>query len=142
MSTQCRIAKQLNDGSFIGVTVHYDGYPSGVGNEILRHFNSSDGADFLTRGHIETIRRGEVKFIEEDDPGAFEFSLPEEIQNWEGVLEGKDKNGQYLLGVAHTYIFADGTLFAHYPYCAMDPVPLENYIDCLKEMHPDDDYTW
>ena len=57
MSTRSRIAVELNDGTVKSVYCHWDGYPAGVGNDLLnRDFGSADEVeDFINEGNRSTV---------------------------------------------------------------------------------------
>ncbi len=140
MSTQCRIAKQLEDRTFRAATVHYDGYPSHMANVILEHFNSSEKVDLITSVNMESITNsGEV--VPEDEANGFEIEPIDIFPDWESLLEERLEN-KPVLGVAHTYIYSNGKWFGHYPYAVMDPVPLEEYEEFLIKNSGEEDVSW
>lgn len=57
MATRSRIAVELNDGTVKSVYCHWDGYPDGVGQDLLnRNFNStSEVEDFIDEGSRSTV---------------------------------------------------------------------------------------
>ena len=57
MSTRSRIAVELKDGTVKSVYCHWDGYPSGVGNDLLnRNFTSTEEVEeFLDEGSRSTV---------------------------------------------------------------------------------------
>ena len=42
MATRCRIGLMLEDGSVKHSYCHYDGYPEGVGETLVQHYNTED----------------------------------------------------------------------------------------------------
>lgn len=56
MSTRSRIGIESEDGTVTSVYCHYDGYPSGVGNMLLTHFNGAERAVYLQQ-------HGDLSFI-------------------------------------------------------------------------------
>jgi len=44
MATRSRIAVQNADGTFLSIYCHWDGYPSGVGKDLLNEHNSEQAA--------------------------------------------------------------------------------------------------
>lgn len=57
MATRSRIAVELNDGTVKSVYCHWDGYPEGVGKDLLNlSFNStSEVEDFIEEGSRSTV---------------------------------------------------------------------------------------
>ena len=57
MATRSRIAVELNDGTVKSVYCHWDGYPAGVGNDLLnRDFRSADEVEeFLNEGSRSSV---------------------------------------------------------------------------------------
>lgn len=47
MSTRCRIAIELSDGTIKSIYCHHDGYKSGVGATLLKHYQNPDEVEKL-----------------------------------------------------------------------------------------------
>jgi len=63
MATRSRIAIQNADGTFLSIYCHWDGYPSGVGQDLLDEHNSEQAAralmehgDLVTLSPLESFR--------------------------------------------------------------------------------------
>jgi len=50
MATRSRIAIQLSDESVLSVYCHWDGYPSGVGQTLVEHYNTNEKVTELIDG--------------------------------------------------------------------------------------------
>jgi hypothetical protein len=50
MGTRSRIGLEMTDGSILSVYSHWDGYPEGVGKDLVKHYNSHDKASELIDG--------------------------------------------------------------------------------------------
>ena len=50
MGTRCMIGKRTKTGSVSAVFCHYDGYPEGVGAELLTNYDASEKVDALLAG--------------------------------------------------------------------------------------------
>jgi hypothetical protein len=146
MSTQCRIARQLPDGTYRGVTCHFDGYPSNI-VPTLKLVKESEIDNLLSKDMLvfrrEWVKKGKETVLEayiEYEYDDADFHLFNTLQD---LLESKSTNG-FGLGVAHTYIYKDGQWFGHYPYYDMEIQPIDNYIPYLKEFcsDGDDDIEW
>ena len=57
MATRSRIAVELQDGTVKSVYCHWDGYPDGVGKDLLnKHFSSTgEVEDFIDEGSRSTV---------------------------------------------------------------------------------------
>jgi len=56
MATRSRIAVQNADGTFLSIYCHWDGYPSGVGKDLLNEHNSEQAARALMEhGDLSTL---------------------------------------------------------------------------------------
>jgi len=60
MSTRSRIGIQNENGSITSIYCHYDGYPEGVGKELVEKFNSPVKInDLLSKGDMSSIHSNE-----------------------------------------------------------------------------------
>jgi len=57
MATRSRIAVELDNGTVKSVYCHWDGYPDGVGNDLLnmRFSSTSEVEDFIDEGSRSTV---------------------------------------------------------------------------------------
>ena len=56
MATHSRIAVQNADGTFLSIYCHWDGYPDGVGKDLLNEHNSEQAARALMEhGDLSTL---------------------------------------------------------------------------------------
>ena len=69
MSTRSYIAEKLPDDTFRYVYCHFDGYPEGVGQTLLNHFNDSDRVSRL-------IDLGALSYLREDIDSQNDFNNP------------------------------------------------------------------
>lgn len=77
MATRSRIAVELSDGTVKSVYCHWDGYPSGVGRDLLdMEFNSTDEVeDFINEGDRSTVHLSYAKWRGEDCPPQIHASV-------------------------------------------------------------------
>ena len=55
MGTRCVVAKKV-EGGFKAIYVHWDGYPDGVGSQLVEDFNSESAADgLMEQGDSSTL---------------------------------------------------------------------------------------
>mgnify|MGYP001547886428 CR=1 FL=1 len=60
MSTRSRIGIQNENGSVTSIYCHYDGYPEGVGKELVENYNSPDKINnLLSKGDMSSIHSNE-----------------------------------------------------------------------------------
>ena len=96
MSTRCVVAKKV-DGGFMAIYNHFDGYPDGVGAQLVADFNSEKATDTLMeKGDGSTLTesyrdRGEddvdASFVEGKIGVLCEFALQcwgEYVYVWDG----------------------------------------------------------
>ena len=56
MATRSRIAVQNADGTFLSIYCHWDGYPRGVGKDLLNEHNSEQAAcALMEHGDLSTL---------------------------------------------------------------------------------------
>jgi hypothetical protein len=60
MGTRSRIGIEGEDGTVTSVYCHWDGYPEGVGAELLAHYNSAERA-------VELMKHGDLSSINGPD---------------------------------------------------------------------------
>ena len=114
MATRARIAIQLSNGKFISSYHHYDGYPAGLGYNLIRNYDD-DGKT------LEAIKMGDASYWKrnihpsnvehsfdspEDDVSVFynrdrgeSGSGPFEFNSLEELLEGYNMAGEEYLYV-------------------------------------------
>jgi len=72
MSTRSRIAVELEDGKVLSVYCHWDGYPEGVGSDLINMFpNGSDTSDvieYIKEGDRSTVDMSYKEKRDEDSP--------------------------------------------------------------------------
>lgn len=57
MSTHCYIAKENSDGTCKSIYIHFDGYPEGVGEKLLNHYNTPEAVEALLEiGDINSLK--------------------------------------------------------------------------------------
>ena len=97
MATRSVIGYMQDDGSYIGCYCHYDGYPSGVGSNLMK-MNSEDIKTMVTAGII----KGGIRAINSPDLAEVEYFNEVWPEAKRTVLPG---------GEEYTYIlYANGTL--------------------------------
>lgn len=58
MSTNCLIAKQVGNDSYLTIYCHSDGYPSDTGNMLLEHYNTPEKVnDLLALGDLSILKK-------------------------------------------------------------------------------------
>ena len=104
MATRSVIGYIQEDGSYLGVYCHYDGYPSGVGSFLLK-MNPEDIKTMVTAGIIKGGIRSiyssdltEVEYFNEAWPEAKRTELPggeeyDYILDTDGTLTCTDSQG-------------------------------------------------
>ena len=104
MATRSVIGYIQEDGSFIGVYCHYDGYPSGVGSYLLK-MHPEDIKTMVTagimKGGIRSIYGSDlagVEYFDESWPEAKRTQLPggeeyDYILDTDGSLTCTDRDG-------------------------------------------------
>ncbi len=104
MATRSVIGYIQEDGSYLGVYCHYDGYPSGVGSFLLK-MNPEDIKTMVTAGIIKGGIRSiyssdltEVEYFDETWPEARRTQLPggeeyDYILDTDGSLTCTDRDG-------------------------------------------------
>ena len=107
MSTRSRIAVELNDGTVKSVYCHWDGYPSGVGNDLLnQEFTSpNEVEEFLNEGSRSTVdeayyekygkSRGEKREVPTVHTDADTYW--EEAYDWEEYAYLYNKDGDWVV---------------------------------------------
>ena len=105
MATRSVIGYMQADGSFIGCYCHYDGYPSGVGSNLLK-MHAEDIRTMVTagiiRGGIRAINSPsleDVEYFNETWPEAKRTQLPggeeyDYILDTDGYLTCTDRSGE------------------------------------------------
>jgi len=70
MATRSRIAVELSDGTVKSVYCHYDGYPEGVGQDLLNlEFSSTEEVEeFIDEGDRSTVELSYKEWRDEDCP--------------------------------------------------------------------------
>jgi len=106
MSTHASIAVEHEDGTISAVYCHFDGYLSGVGKDLVAHFNSLKAAEeLIKKGDLSGTNssEGKPKYYT-DDGEDFEDVKPRFYQNLGEYLKkiGDDICGEY------DYLFTDG----------------------------------
>lgn len=97
MATRSVIGYMQVDGSFVGCYCHYDGYPSGVGSNLLK-MNSEDIRTMVTAG----IMKGGIRCINSPDLAEVEYF---------NEVWPEAKRTQLPGGEEYTYIlYANGAL--------------------------------
>jgi hypothetical protein len=107
MSTRSRIAVELNDGTVKSVYCHWDGYPAGVGNDLLnRDFRSAgEVEDFLNEGSRSTVdeayydRYGESRGEKRETPTVHKDAdtYLDEAFDWEEYAYLYNKDGEWTV---------------------------------------------
>lgn len=69
MATRSYIAKyNYQTGKYTAIYCHFDGYPQGVGKELITHFNTPDKVDELIQGYpIRSINDGIIERFNDTD---------------------------------------------------------------------------
>ena len=73
MATRCRIGLMLEDGTVKHSYCHYDGYPEGVGETLVQHYNTEDKVK-------ELVSFGDMSYLafEIHPEGEHNFDKPEQ----------------------------------------------------------------
>jgi hypothetical protein len=89
MSTCSLIAVQNADGTFLSIYCHWDGYPSGVGQDLLDEYNSKRAARALMKhGDLRNLSRLETYRAEgETDVDAQIHDSMEDLQSYASDCE-------------------------------------------------------
>lgn len=67
MATRSLIGYVTEEGSVRYNYCHFDGYPNGVGKELLRKYNTAEAVEALIQYEIRSLNHeGEVEYFEED----------------------------------------------------------------------------
>jgi hypothetical protein len=94
MSTRSTIAIINVLGQTEAVYSHYDGYESGIGSELLVHFNTEEKIlNLIQGGAVRTINDGVVEYFGDDEPS----------KTYEDYDEFLEKEGQ-----EYNYLWLDG----------------------------------
>lgn len=121
MSTRSVIAVKLPNGKYQGVYCHDDGYPSGVGSVLLKHYNSFERAKALTDlGHLSAL------YPSTDAPTGHNFD--QRVSGYT-VAYHRDRGDELDIATGRTfnavrkkidhnwaYVFEDGQWFVTNPY--------------------------
>lgn len=102
MATRSRIAVEVNEGNVISVYCHWDGYPEGVGKQLLDIFpDGTDSAlveEFINEGDRSTVEISYKAWRGEECPPVSHEGVAHffngDIQNW-GYLYTRE--GQWLV---------------------------------------------
>jgi hypothetical protein len=103
MSTRSNIAILNPDGTVRGCYIHWDGYPDGVGKELLKDFSTPEAINArLDKGDGSSLYDGFYKDRGEDDVDAKTFSneseyLTKKISGW----------------IEYQYLFKDGEWYCY-----------------------------
>jgi hypothetical protein len=104
MATRSRIAVELSDGTVKSVYCHWDGYPSGVGRDLLdMEFSSTkEVEDFINEGDRSTVNLSYAKWRGEDCPPQTHASVSDffdgDIEEY-GYLFNQEE--EWILKVVH-----------------------------------------
>lgn len=73
MATRCRIGLMLEDGTVKHSYCHYDGYPEGVGETLVQHYNTEDKVK-------ELVSFGDMSYLASEihPEGEHNFEKPEQ----------------------------------------------------------------
>lgn len=93
----------MNDKAVLQIYCHHDGYPDGVGAELIKHFNTYEEA-------LALVLAGDTSYLEDGNTGAYavdegyEDTLPEALDE---PLKHNDylytwKDGEWKIGVSTT----------------------------------------
>lgn len=93
----------LNDRKVLQIYCHFDGYPDGVGAQLIKHFNTYEEA-------LALVLAGDTSYLEDGHTGAYavnegyEDTLPETLDE---PLKHNDylytwKDGEWKVGVSMT----------------------------------------
>ena len=107
MATRSRIAVELNDGTVKSVYCHWDGYPEGVGKDLLnKGFESADEVEeFLNEGSRSTVdeayydRYGKSRGEERETPTVHKDADTyfKEAFDWEEYAYLYNKDGEWTV---------------------------------------------
>lgn len=111
MSTRAHIVKKLENGKYIGIYHHSDGYPSWLGKLLAEHYTDEEQLDkLLALGDLSCAGS-----LPEDDPNLWKFGLSgdsNKCRTYRGRGDtGVDaKHGKLLdfLTENYTYVFENG----------------------------------
>ncbi len=103
MGTRSNIGILNPDGTVRSCYIHWDGYPTGVGADMLKDFNTPEAINArLDKGNGSTLEDGFFKDRGEDDQDATVFKCKDEY-----LVE-------YVCGwVEYQYLYEDGEWYAY-----------------------------
>ena len=111
MATRSRIAVELQDGTVKSVYCHWDGYPDGVGNDLLNmNFSSTrEVEDFVDEGSRSTV--DESYYVKYGESRGEELEEPDVHASAEEYFDGDieeygylyTKEGNWVYKSAHAY---------------------------------------
>lgn len=104
----------MNDKSILQIYCHFDGYPDGVGAELIKHFNTYEEA-------LTLALAGDTSYLENGTTAA--YAIREDYEdNLPEVLDEPLQHNEYL------YVWDDGKWMLW-----EDGISLKEYFDGLKE---------
>ena len=93
MATRARIATQLSNGQFISSYHHYDGYPAGLGYNLIENYDDDDKT-------LEAIKMGDASYWKENiHPNNVEhsFDSPEDdVSVFYNRDRGESRTGPFV----------------------------------------------
>ena len=94
MATRSRIAMKIRSGKYVSAYHHYDGYPAGLGYNLIKNYNDDNKT-------LEAINLGDASYWKEEvypQTETHSFNSPEEGVN---VYYGRDRGEENVGFVMH-----------------------------------------
>ena len=118
MSTHARIGLTLHDGTIKHSYVHFDGYPEGVGETLVMHYNDIEKIEeLLSFGDMSTLQpsihpQGTHTFEKREDGVCLFYNRDRGETNVDAVVSSMDElHSIYYNSVDYYYLYSGGNWF-------------------------------
>jgi len=83
MATRSTIGYVTEDGKVRGTYCHFDGYPAGVGRELLENYHTPEAVEALVQYEISSLNVGDgfPEYIDNEVDGPYTWSSPVSFLN-------------------------------------------------------------
>lgn len=104
MSTRCEIGVMNEDGSITAQYCHHDGYPQGVGRELLSYYNREAIEEVIHRGQLDALEESGPVYYDDEN----EDDLSSTYRDLDEFLEkGADHDFHYYLDLSDRWHVID-----------------------------------